>query len=83
MKENILRWFGNVEKRNNEDLVKKMREITPEGNWERGRSKKKWMEVIGKYMRAYGVDENMVRYREGCRERIQVAEPTYVKLRQK
>lgn len=43
--------------------VNKIGEIKIEENQRRGRLKKKWMEIIGEYMRAYGVDENIVRER--------------------
>lgn len=46
MRENKLRWFGRVERRNNDDIVKKVVEISVERNQERERPKKKWMEVV-------------------------------------
>lgn len=64
MRENKLRWFGHVEGKKNDNKVKKIDEMRVEGNWERVRPKRKWMEVIRENIRACGVDEYMIRDRE-------------------
>lgn len=45
----------------------------------RRRPKKKCMKVIRKDMKARRVDEDMVRDREGYKEKIRVAVPTYIR----
>lgn len=47
MKENRLGWFGHVERRNNDDIIKKKNEIRIDGSRRRGSPKKKWMEDNG------------------------------------
>lgn len=64
MRENRLRWVRHVERKNIEDLIKKIGQIRGEENWGRGRPKKKWTGVINEEMRACRVGENMVRYKE-------------------
>lgn len=65
MKENKLKRFKRAERRNNEVIVKKNDEIWEEGNWKPGgRPKNDWIKAIRRDMRAFGVDEDMVRRRE-------------------
>lgn len=59
MRGNRLRWFGQVQRRNNE-------EIRVKGNWENDISKNKWTGVIGEYTMTCRVDKNTVNGREGC-----------------
>lgn len=40
MRKNILKWFGHVEERNNDNIVKKVGEIRVKGNSGRDRSMK-------------------------------------------
>lgn len=67
MKENILKRFGYVESKNNNETVQKIGEISIEENGDECILNKKWMEVIGKYIWACGVDKGMIKYREGLR----------------
>lgn len=60
MRKNILKWFGHVEERNNDNIVKKVGEIRVKGNSGRDRSMK-LLRVIEENMRAYGINYNMVR----------------------
>lgn len=46
IKENRLRWFGCVKKRNNTNIVQRINEINVKGNRARGRPMKKWKEVL-------------------------------------
>lgn len=56
-------------------MAKKIDEIKINGNHGRGKSKKKWMEVIRKDMKACSVDEDMVIDKEERRGNILVADP--------
>lgn len=67
--ENRLKLFGPVERKNINNMVKKIGKLKVEGNWGRSRPQKKWMGVIGEDMRACDVNKNMFRDRE-WRERI-------------
>lgn len=65
IRENRLRWFGYVEKRNKDKIVKKMSEMRVKKNQRRARSKKKWMKVIKGDIRTCDVYGNMVKKRKG------------------
>lgn len=52
-----------------------------EGNWESVKPKKKWVKVVRRGMMEYGVNEEMVIYRDMWRENIWVA--NCVKLKQR
>lgn len=56
------RWFGRVEKINNDETIEKMREIKAEGTREKDKAKNTWIRVIRE---AYGsmVCDNEVRRR--------------------
>lgn len=58
MRENILKWFGRVERRNYDGTVKKIGEIRIDGKRRRSRPKKKWIGVE-QDMRACEVNKNM------------------------
>lgn len=49
-----------VKRINNDNIVKKINDIRTEENRKRGRIKKKWKEIIGEDIRAYGKVENIV-----------------------
>lgn len=46
IKENRLKLYGRLERRNNKKIVKKLREIGLEGNQDGGRPKKSWLGKI-------------------------------------
>lgn len=75
-------YFGHFERKNNDNIVKKISVIKVVGSRERDRLKR-WMGVIGLDIGVFGVNEKMVRDIEGLRERIQVADPSSVKRRQR
>lgn len=83
IKENRLKWFEHVKRRNNDDIVKKICEIRVDGNRGRGSPKLKWMRVIAKEMKACKIYENMVKDREEWRKIIQVVDPTWVGWRRR
>lgn len=56
--------------RNNKEIVKRVTDIRMEGSWERGRSKKKWIDVIMGDMKKCGISKEMVVDREMWREKI-------------
>ena len=54
-----LRWFGHVERMNNDNWLKKLREIAVEGCRGRGRPCKTWKEVVQADLRAKGIQHNL------------------------
>lgn len=57
------------------------KEIRVEGN--RGNGKHKWIAIIEEDVRTCDVSKNTIRDKEGCRGRIQVADPVCVGWRRK
>ena len=55
MRTNRLRWFGHVERKLEDDWVKKCGTLEVEGRKPRGRPKKTWMEVVVDDMRRMGL----------------------------
>lgn len=53
IRRNRLRWFGRVQRRNNDVRDKKMGETGLESNRRRVRPEKKWTEVIGENLRGH------------------------------
>lgn len=60
MKENKLKWFGHIKRRNSNNIVKNIGEKNFEENREWGRPQKKWMGIIRKDTRSYRVNENII-----------------------
>lgn len=77
MKGNKLTWFVRVESRNNVEIVENVGVKLEQ----RGRPMEQWVEIIWEHMRAWRVDEVMVRDREGQRREIQIANLIYVGFR--
>ena len=69
MRRNRLRWFGHVERKNEEDWVKGCTVLEVEGVKSRGRPKKTWLELIRNDMKAVGLKredtQDRVRWRRG------------------
>lgn len=61
--ENRLKLFGLVERKNINNMVKKVGKLKVEGNRGRSRPQKKWMGVIEEDMRACNVNKNMLKDR--------------------
>jgi len=45
MKENRLRWFGHVMKRDYFEVIRSVEKMNIEGKRERGKTKKKWLDT--------------------------------------
>ncbi len=68
-----LRWFGHVERMQDDNWVKKSREIKVTGRRGRGRPRKTWEEVVRSDLAAIGRDralaQNRVEWKRACRQR--------------
>jgi hypothetical protein len=62
MRENILRWFGHVMRREETNVVRIVMKMDFETL--RGKPKKKWLDIIENYMRAVGVCVGAVENRD-------------------
>lgn len=58
-----LRWFGHVERRDDDSWVKKCREIVVVGRQERGRPRKTWNQVVANDLRALKIDRDLAQNR--------------------
>jgi len=56
MRENKLRWFGHVMRREDSGAVRTVMELSVKGRIKRGRPKKKWLNTIEEDMRTTGVN---------------------------
>lgn len=75
MEDNILKCFEYVERRNNDDIAKKIGQIRVDGNRGRGGLKKKQIGVIKENIKAYRVYKNMVRDRVMWMDIIRLTDP--------
>jgi hypothetical protein len=55
MRENRLRWFSHVIRREETNTVRVLIKMNVEGKRRTGRPKKRWLDTIGNYMRFIGV----------------------------
>ena len=67
-----LRWFGHVERKDDNDWVKRCMDFKIEGLRQKGRPKKTWMEVVCKDMKSLGLKKEDAQQREMWRARINV-----------
>ncbi|XP_050444261.1 uncharacterized protein LOC126847894 [Adelges cooleyi] len=74
-RENMLRRFGHVIKRDEAEAVRGVMKINVEGKSEKGRPKKKWVDGKQSEMMVAGVIERDLRYRALWRCRTRVADP--------
>jgi len=52
---NRLRWFGHVERKSDDDWVKKCQQLVVEGKTGRGRGVKSWLQCVRSYMKELGL----------------------------
>ena len=55
MQRNRLRWFGHVERRDELCWIKRIKTLQVDGNGVKGRSRKRWTEVLKEDMRKKGL----------------------------
>ena len=69
VRRNRLRWFGHVERKVEDDWVKRCTVMEVEGTRPRGRPKKTWMEVVADDMRRMGLTpedaQDRIKWRKG------------------
>ena len=70
MRENRLRWFGHVERKDENDWVKGCCRMKVEGKREHGRPRKEWSEVIEEDLRRMGLRADDARDRDNWRKYI-------------
>ena len=65
-----LRWFGHVERKAEEDWVKRCRELVVEGTRPRGRPKKSWMDVVNSDLRRLNITREDAQDRSAWRRLV-------------
>ena len=71
-----LRWFGHVQRREEEDCVRRILEADVRGQRSRGRQRKKWIDVVKYNMEDFRLDLVDVENRAEWRGRTRVADPS-------
>ena len=69
LRQKRLRWFGHIARRDEEVEIKKVFELEIEGQRQRGRPEKQWIDVVEEDMRKRGVVQQNAGDREGWRWR--------------
>jgi len=62
--QNRLRWFGHVERKSDDDWVKKCQQLVVEGKAGRGRGRNAWLECVRRDMRELGLGVDDARDRQ-------------------
>ena len=70
-----LRWFGHVQRREEEDCVRRILEADVHGQRSRGRQRKRWIDVVKCNMEDLRLDLMNVENRAEWRRRTRVADP--------
>jgi len=76
VREARLRWFGHVQRREEEDCVRRILEADVRGQRSRGRQRKRWIDVVKYNMEDLRVDLMDVENRAEWRRSTRVAEPS-------
>jgi len=76
VREARLRWFGHVQRREEEDCVKRILEADVRGQRSRGRQSKRWIDVVKYNMKDLRVDLMDMENRAEWRWRTRVADPS-------
>jgi len=73
IKKSNLRWFGHVERKDDNDLVKRCIMWEVEGIRQRGRPKKTWRDCVKNDMESLGLSQKDAQFRHKWRRRIKGA----------
>jgi len=76
VREARLRWFGHVQRREEEDCVRRILEADVHGKRSRGRQRKRWIDVVKYNMEDLRLDLMDVENRAEWRRRTRVADPS-------
>ena len=68
-----LRWFGHIERKSDEDWVKRVTNLEVEGNRPAGRPKKTWQDTVRADIRLLKLDPNEASNRGSWRRAINAA----------
>ena len=71
-----MRWFGHVQRREEEDCVRRILEADVHGQRSRGRQRKRWIDVVKYNMEDLRLDPMDVENRAEWRRRTRVADPS-------
>jgi hypothetical protein len=76
VREARLRWYGHVERAEEEDSIKRVMRAEVDGRRSRGRQRKRWMDVIQQDLKLLNLKQEDATNRILWRQRIRVADPS-------
>ena len=74
-RENRLRWYGHVLRREQSSVARRSLELTVAGKRPPGKPKQRWLDTIRKDMKERGITESLAANRAAWRKAIHVADP--------
>ena len=75
VREARLRWYGHVQRREEDDCVKRILEANVGGQQSRGRQRKRWIDVVKYNMEDLQLNMEDAEHRAEWRRRTRVADP--------
>ena len=77
VREARLRWYGRIQRREEDDCVKRILEANSGGQRSRGRQRKRWIDVVKHNMEDLQLNVEDVKNRAEWRKRTRVADPSH------
>ena len=75
MRENRMRWYGHVQRREESHITRRVHRINVEGKRNRGRPELRWMDIVNQDMKLLKVEPMDAQDRERGRQKTSYADP--------
>ena len=70
-----MRWYGHVVQRDEDDLIRNVKEMAVEGRRSRGRQRIRWRDVVERDMTRFGLEQEEAFDRNLWRRKTRAADP--------